>query len=62
MKLRWWLVGTGALVGGSVLILGWWLKRNGLLHFVDSDEGEKNFGAFPPEIPESEFEGFDFLA
>ena len=62
MKLRWWLVGALAVATGSVLVLRHILdEKRKNLHFIDNDNG-KNFGEFPPEIPESEFEEVDFLA
>ena len=31
------------------------------IHFFQDSEEPKNFGAFPPDIPESEFERVDFV-
>ncbi len=62
MKIRWWMVGSLALVVGGILLVGRVLSvRERALHFVDGDGEEKNFGAFPPDIPETEFDGADFL-
>ncbi len=61
MKLRWWIVGTIAVVAGGVLVLKHFAdNKDRFLHFADN-ENEKNFGGFPPEIHESEFDGADFL-
>jgi hypothetical protein len=61
MKTGWWLFGTIAAVTGGVLLLKHLIdSQKNLLHFVESGS-EKNFGEFPPEIPESEFDGIDFL-
>lgn len=63
MKHRWWVIGTAAVLTGSLVFLVRWIKKkNGLLHFIDEEDNDKNFGVFPPEIPYSEFEGVDFLS
>ncbi|MFH0990819.1 MAG: hypothetical protein V1799_12465 [bacterium] len=63
MKLRWWILGTMAVaVGGSLLLLHKIRKINGeSFHFVDDESALKNFGAFPPDLPETEFDGVNFL-
>ncbi len=62
MKIRWWMIGSLALVVGGILFVSHALGEKGKsLHFVDGDGDEKNFGAFPPDIPETEFDGADFL-
>ena len=61
MKLRWWIVGTIAAVAGGVLVIKALSEnKENYLHFVDNDN-EKNYGEFPADIHESEFEGTDFL-
>ncbi|MBI3578481.1 MAG: hypothetical protein HY276_03780 [Ignavibacteriales bacterium] len=63
MKLQWWMVGVIAVVaGGSFLLLRSFRSKNGVAyHFVDDEVALKNFGAFPPELPEDEFDGVNFL-
>lgn len=63
MKMRWWMMGLIAVaVGGAVLLLRRSRKgENGVFHFVENEEALKNFGAFPPDIPETEFDGVNFL-
>jgi hypothetical protein len=61
MKLRWWILGTAAAITGAVFVVKHFVDdKTKMLHFIDSGN-EKNFGAFPPEIPETEFDGADFL-
>jgi hypothetical protein len=64
MKPGWWVAGIVAAiaVGGTL----WYLRRfrgndSGAFHFVDDEGALKNFGAFPPEVPEDEFDGVNFL-
>jgi hypothetical protein len=64
MKPGWWIAGIVAAiaVGGTL----WYLRRfrgddSGAFHFVDDESALKNFGAFPPEMPENEFDGVNFL-
>jgi hypothetical protein len=64
MKPGWWIAGFVAAiaVGGTL----WYLRRfrgddSGAFHFVDDEIALKNFGAFPPEVPEDEFDGVNFL-
>ena len=63
MKLQWWMVGVVAVVaGGSLLVLRSLRSKNGeAYHFVDDEVALKNFGAFPPELPEDEFDSVNFL-
>ena len=63
MKMRWWIMGLVAVaVGGSLLLLKRARKNeDGVFHFVEDEEALKNFGAFPPDIPETEFDGVNFL-
>ena len=62
MKVRWWILGTLATLAGGALLLKHLVDHNiNLLDFVESGNG-KNLGEFSPEIPESEFDGIDFLA
>ena len=62
MKLRWWLIALAAATAGVVFLLHRTPVRNRMLHFVDEETGQKNFDAFPPEIPGAEFEGIDFFS
>ena len=64
MKPGWWVAGIVAAiaVGGTL----WYLRRfwgddSETFHFVDDESALKNFGAFPPEVPENEFDGVNFL-
>jgi hypothetical protein len=41
---------------GALAILKGLQNKQEVYHFVDSDQEEKNFGAFPPDIPEEQFE------
>ena len=41
---------------GALAILKGLQNKQGVLHFVDADYDGKNFGAFPPDIPEDQFE------
>ncbi|MGA3244851.1 MAG: hypothetical protein ABSE41_09555 [Bacteroidota bacterium] len=64
MKPGWWVAGILAAiaVGGTLLYLRRF--RGGDLdafHFVDDESALKNFGAFPPEVPEDEFDGVNFI-
>ena len=64
MKPGWWVAGIIAAiaVGGTMLVL----RRlqgegEGAFHFIEDENGLKNFGAFPPEVPEDEFDGVNFM-
>ncbi|MCX6134190.1 MAG: hypothetical protein NTU47_10305 [Ignavibacteriales bacterium] len=64
MKPGWWVAGILAAlaVGGTLL----YLRRLGLdegegPYFVENESALKNFGAFPHEVPEDEFEGVNFI-
>jgi hypothetical protein len=62
MKTPWLIIAAAAVAAGGWLVFRRLLnERSSLLHF-ESESGEKNFGEFPPDIPESEFEGADFFA
>jgi len=64
MKPGWLVAGIIAAiaVGGTLL----YLRRfggtgEGAFGFLDDERALKNFGAFPPEVPEDEFDGVNFL-
>ena len=40
---------------GTAVVLRTVIHKKDVLHFVEIDQGEKNFGAFPPDIPEDQF-------
>lgn len=62
MRFRWWTLGLiAAAVGGSWLLWRRFGPGENPFHFVEEEDGSKNFGAFPPEIPETEFDGVNFL-
>jgi hypothetical protein len=64
MKAGWWIAGLiAAIAAGGALL---YLRRcqrddSGAFHFVDDETALKNFGAFPPELPDDEFDGVNFL-
>ena len=55
------LTAVGVVVGGVALLLLQKRFQQHLLSFMPESEDEKNFGAFPPEIPLCEFDGIDFV-
>ena len=56
MKKFMTILTLGAL--GTALVLRSLFRRKNVLHFVeDEDTSLKNFGAFPVEISEDQFEG-----
>jgi len=61
MRKKWIHVVVSLAVAGTVLLL--FRKRFGrmMLHFVSNPEQERNFGEFPPEIPEEVFDGITFV-
>jgi len=64
MKPGWWIAGlVAAIAVGSALLYFRRFRGNDsrAFHFVDDENALKNFGAFPPELPEDEFEGVNFL-
>ena len=64
MKPGWWVAGILAAiaVGGTVLYLRRFRgNQDGIFHFVDDESALKNFGAFPPEVPEEEFDAMNFI-
>lgn len=63
MKLYWWMAGLIAVVaGGSLLLLRARRSQDDeAYHFVDDEVALKNFGEFPPELPEDEFDSVNFL-
>jgi hypothetical protein len=63
MKPGWWIAGIVAAiaVGGTWLYLRRFRGDDGVFHFVDDESALKNFGAFPPEVPEDEFDGVNFI-
>jgi predicted small secreted protein len=61
MKLRWWIVGTIAVVASGVLVMKHCAEsKEKYLRLVDNNN-EKNYDEFPADIYESEFEGTEFL-
>lgn len=54
MKSRGWIwTGAALLVGGTLLLARYVRKIQGqVIHFTEDGDSEKNFGAFPPDIPE----------
>jgi hypothetical protein len=61
MKLRWWIVGTIAVIASGVLVMKHFAEsKEKYPHPVDNNN-EKNYDEFPTDIYESEFEGTEFL-
>ena len=61
MKLRWWIVGTIAVVASGVFVMKHFAEnKEKYLRLVDNNN-EKNYDEFPADIYESEFEGTEFL-
>jgi hypothetical protein len=59
----WALSIVSLLAVGAVLLLRHnKLERPSMFRFVDNGSREKNFDAFPPEIPEYEFDEADFFS
>jgi hypothetical protein len=64
MKPGWWVAGILAAiaVGGTLLYIRRFRGDDfDAFHFVDDESALKNFGAFPPEVPEDEFDGVNFI-
>ncbi len=51
------LLFLGAGVLGTFVFFKAIDRKKDVFHFVEDDAGQKNFGAFPPEIPAEQFEG-----
>jgi hypothetical protein len=49
----------GAIAG--VLFLKGYLKKNQPFRFIEEEEEDKNFRAFPPDIPAQQFENWLFI-
>ena len=61
MKLRWWIVGTIAVIASCMLVMKHFVEsKEKYPHLVDNNN-EKNYDEFPADIYESEFEGTEFL-
>jgi len=59
----WALSIVALLAAGAVLLLKHnRVERASMFRFVDDGTREKNFDAFPPEIPEYEFDEADFFS
>mgnify|MGYP001605114645 CR=1 FL=1 len=61
MRFTWTLTAISVVVGGAALVFLLGKFRRQVLSFLPDSEDEKNFGAFPPEIPHYEFDGIDFV-
>lgn len=64
MKKQVIAVGLVALIaaGAALLLRQVRIDRTNAFHFVDNGSKRKNFDAFPPEIPDHEFDEADFLS
>ena len=60
MKLRWWIIGTVAVVAGGVFIVKHFLQGENFFHFL-VHEKENSSGKFLSENQESEFDGTDLI-
>ena len=59
----WALSFVALLAAGAVFLLKHTkVERSATFRFVDNGSREKNFDAFPPEIPEYEFDEADFFS
>jgi hypothetical protein len=59
----WALSIVALLAAGAVLLLKQGkVEKRSSFHFVDNGSREKNFDAFPPDIPEHEFDEADFFS
>ena len=54
------LASISAIFAGTAFLLLFGKFRRQELSFLPDSEDEKNFGAFPPEIPHYEFDEIDF--
>jgi len=64
MKPGWWIAGIVAAiaVGGTLLYLRRLAGNEGGAFFFGDDESTpKNFGAFPPDVSDDEFDGVNFM-
>jgi hypothetical protein len=62
MKLRWWVVGSIAVVAGGVFMIKHLVdSKKTDLNYVENTN-EKSIGTFPHEIHDTDFDGIDFLA
>jgi hypothetical protein len=64
MKLGWWVAGIVAAIAVRGAL--WYLRRvsadaSDAFHFVDAGIAVKQFGIFPPEVPQDEFDGVNIL-
>jgi hypothetical protein len=59
-----WAIGIVALLAaGAILIFRHSrIEKGTAFHFVENGSKDKNFDAFPPEIPEYEFDETDFFS
>ena len=63
MKRDLWALSIVALLAaGAVLLLKHSKEETATFRFVDNGTRDKNFDAFPPEIPEYEFDEADFFS
>jgi hypothetical protein len=61
MKLKWVIIGIVAAAAGSFMLKHLVDTKKAFLPFVDNNN-EKNYGNFPHEIFESDFDDADYLA
>jgi len=61
MLNKWIVVAVSIAVGGMTMLLLQRSLAKEKLHFKPDAEEGRNFGEFPPEIPEYEFDGTMFV-
>lgn len=64
MKKNVLALGLVALIaaGAALLFRHTRVDKTNTFHFVDNGSRKKNFDAFPPEIPDEEFDEADFFS
>jgi hypothetical protein len=61
MKTSWKICLAAMLAGGAVVYIRTHAPKNGTLPFEVDWPKQKNFGAFPPDIPQNVFDGVRFI-
>jgi hypothetical protein len=61
MKLRWWVVGIVAVAASSVFMIKHLVDHKKTFLRAFDNNNEKNYGNFPMENSETEFDESDFL-
>jgi predicted small secreted protein len=61
MKLRWWIVGTIAVIASGMLVMKHLTESKEKYFRLVDNNNEKKYDEFPVDVFESEFEGTEFL-